>query len=641
MDNLTTMDVVDITETSPDPMRNLLPALLQIFTTIGLGWAAGALGIFQAKEARGIGMFVGKISLPTLILTNLITLDLSDIKWSFLLAVFAAKSIVFIFVLLLDFILNRDISRASIFAIYSTQTNDFGMGLPILTTVFGAQHPMVSLLYLVAPISLLILNPIAFILLELGREKRAKDEGLVSTVLTVVRGLLTNPVIAMTVLGVLGNLVLSSSMPPLLDHFLSALGATFTALAPFSLGLSMVGRLGAIRGATIKPILALVAVKMIVTPRITYLLVDQAMIWLEGSPDASLSNFAFLLGSFPTALGVASYAVDYQVCPDLVSAAIVLGTLVSAPIMYGTANILTTLSQTSEVLTEVEHSCTRNCCIISIISVAIVLGLFLYRRGWRALHLHTAVMLLLTLISSTAGLLHMLLPHPALALTHLTALHASRLATPALALHILLLVRGSTPSTTTTALLLLSGPLLSLTTLVLLLFPYTPDHFLPFGETQDLVSLALHLLALLPTTSLLFLSSRRQQPQLPGHQVFRHTLLLLLLTTTMFTSVALSLCHLFLSQPSYPGVFKVLIVCNCIFTSGQGLVFLLVFGSEHAAALLAHLQLVLRRLVGGWSGRRESLVNTFIMVASESTERLMGTPRPGGQRKVTKAGLEV
>ena len=33
-------------ETVPDPMTTLMPALLQIFTTIGLGWVAGALKIF-------------------------------------------------------------------------------------------------------------------------------------------------------------------------------------------------------------------------------------------------------------------------------------------------------------------------------------------------------------------------------------------------------------------------------------------------------------------------------------------------------------------------------------------------------------------------------------------------------------------
>ena len=104
-------------------MQELLPTLLQIFLTVGLGWLAGALGLFGAKESKGIGVFVGKFSLPALIFTSLATLDLSAIKWSFLLAMLIAKSAIFSLVMLLEVALNRDASRASIFAICCTQVN--------------------------------------------------------------------------------------------------------------------------------------------------------------------------------------------------------------------------------------------------------------------------------------------------------------------------------------------------------------------------------------------------------------------------------------------------------------------------------------------------------------------------------------
>merc|ERR1719341_1028698 len=159
----------------------LLLTLLQIFLTVGLGWLAGALGLFGAKESKGIGVFVGKFSLPALSLTSL---DLSAIKWSFLLAMLIAKSAIFSLVMLLEVALNRDASRASSLAICCTQTNDFGMGLPILSSIFGPGHPLVGLLYLVAPISLLVLNPIGFILLEIGRGGKEKD--VFSTIRSVI-----------------------------------------------------------------------------------------------------------------------------------------------------------------------------------------------------------------------------------------------------------------------------------------------------------------------------------------------------------------------------------------------------------------------------------------------------------------------
>ena len=609
---------------------------------MGLGWAAGASNVFNSKEARGLGLFVGKISLPALILTNLVCLDLSVIKWGFLLAILVSKSIIFSLVLALDFLFNRNISRAALFAIYSTQTNDFGMGLPIMNAVYGPQDPMTGLIYLVAPISLLILNPIGFVLLEVDRKnKGGETEGGLTTVLAVLKGLLTNPVVSMTMLGVLGNLAFSSSPPPHLNTFFQSLGAAFSALAPFSLGLSMAGKLRGIKGEAIKPIVALVIVKSIVSPLLIYLLVGQLAPWIDNKPDPSISNFALLLGSFPAALGVASYSVEYRVATDLISAALVLGTLASAPMMYGIANTLTALSETPETLAKFEHTCIIVSCLLSISAVIIVLGLFLSRPVWqRPPHLLTTSLLILTLISSTAGLLHTLLLHPALALLHLTALHASRLSTPFLALHLLLLARSSPNafSPITTALLLLSGPILSLPTLLLLLAPFSPKNSLAFGPQQEYMSLAIHTLALFPTLMLLLQTTRTPPAPLPERQVFRHTLLLTTLAAAMFTSIAIAAGRILLlseiTDSCFPGTFKVLISLNTVLSSGQGLLFLAVFGTDKASRLLGPFRSLSSFCQHSW-GRRATMVDSFVMVnpPTESTEELTSTSKMKGREK--------
>ena len=75
----------------------------------------------------------------------------------------------------------------------------------------------------------------------------------------------------MTVLGVAANFVFSGSLPASMAKFLDALGGAFTSLAPFTLGLSMVGRLGAIRGDAMLPILGLVLAKATLSIIIEYL----------------------------------------------------------------------------------------------------------------------------------------------------------------------------------------------------------------------------------------------------------------------------------------------------------------------------------------------------------------------------------
>ena len=62
-----------------------------------------------------------------------------------------------------------DPARAGIFAIFTTQSNDFALGYPILLAIYGQTNPEFPMyLYLMAPISLVILNPIGFICMEVG-----------------------------------------------------------------------------------------------------------------------------------------------------------------------------------------------------------------------------------------------------------------------------------------------------------------------------------------------------------------------------------------------------------------------------------------------------------------------------------------
>ena len=122
----------------------LHPSFNQIFLTVGLGWVTGAVGLLGPQEVlscsnlwrkvilwckvHGLGVFTAKFSLPALIFLSLSTIDLANTRWSFILAMFVTKSLVFLLVFFTDFLLKRDLSRAVLFAISSTQTNDFGLG---------------------------------------------------------------------------------------------------------------------------------------------------------------------------------------------------------------------------------------------------------------------------------------------------------------------------------------------------------------------------------------------------------------------------------------------------------------------------------------------------------------------------------
>ena len=60
-------------------------------------------------------------------------LDFSKVNWGFLLAVLIAKSVVFFVVLAVSIISTKPFNygRAALFAIFTTQSNDFAIGYPM------------------------------------------------------------------------------------------------------------------------------------------------------------------------------------------------------------------------------------------------------------------------------------------------------------------------------------------------------------------------------------------------------------------------------------------------------------------------------------------------------------------------------
>lgn len=89
-----------------------------------------------------------------------------------------------------------------------------------------------------APISLAILNPMGFVLMEIGKRRVLNDEPLLSInsdsfsnsvvmaktqcrmFASVAKSIFFNPIVAMTILGVLGNLVFQHNVPTYLAGIL-------------------------------------------------------------------------------------------------------------------------------------------------------------------------------------------------------------------------------------------------------------------------------------------------------------------------------------------------------------------------------------------------------------------------------------
>lgn len=195
---------------------------------------------------------------------------MATVNWKFLFAILISKSIAFFAVALISLLVVRPLNfgKSGILAIFCTQSNDFAIGYPIVHALYSKTHPEYgAYIYLMAPISLAILNPIAYVMMEItnlqnknkeqatptssplrcpqtndGSSRRKILRGKCLVVIHTMRSIFMNPILLMTLLGVLGRLVFSNGLPVFFSSVLQALGNSFAGSALFLLGVRMVGK---------------------------------------------------------------------------------------------------------------------------------------------------------------------------------------------------------------------------------------------------------------------------------------------------------------------------------------------------------------------------------------------------------------
>ncbi|KAM8856063.1 lysosomal cholesterol signaling protein [Spinachia spinachia] len=375
----------------------LLPALLECFGIILCGYIAGRANIITSAQAKGLGNFVSKFALPALLFKNMVLLDFRDVIWPFLWSILIAKAAVFVVVCALTLLVARPegrYSKAGLYSIFATQSNDFALGYPIVEALYKSTYPeYLQYIYLVAPVSLMFLNPIGFAFCEIqkwknGAYRQRRKHFIVGIVVLQV---LKNPIVFMVVIGIIAHFALHQTIPPFMAEFVDGLANSFGGAALFYLGLSMVGQLGKLTRSTVVTLILLTTAKLLLMPLICKEMVDL----LNNSNTSalnhsSLSNYAFLYGVFPTAPSVAIYAVYYNAELEVVTSGMVISTLLSAPIMYVSAWLLTMRWMDPQVLMNSLQIVSFNISIVSLIALVwTIIVMFLSKKFKRLPHTFT------------------------------------------------------------------------------------------------------------------------------------------------------------------------------------------------------------------------------------------------------------
>ena len=123
-----------------------------------------------------------------------------------------------------------------------------------------------------APISLAILNPIGYVLMEISSLQKKNEEipapaigppchqpqeperkklfrGKCLVIIKVIKSIILNPILLMTLLGILGRLVFTNGLPIFIKSILTVLANSFAGTALFLLGVRMVGKAHKLQGS--------------------------------------------------------------------------------------------------------------------------------------------------------------------------------------------------------------------------------------------------------------------------------------------------------------------------------------------------------------------------------------------------------
>ena len=132
--------------------------------------------LLSSEQSKGLTVFVSTFALPAMIFSALSKLDFSTLSWKFLLAILLTKAILFFAVLVVTLLVNHghNMGKAAIYAMFTTNSNDFAFGFPILKALYGQTNPE-YLVYLFFPIAHIFLNPVGFALMEIEKA-RSKNE---------------------------------------------------------------------------------------------------------------------------------------------------------------------------------------------------------------------------------------------------------------------------------------------------------------------------------------------------------------------------------------------------------------------------------------------------------------------------------
>eukprot|EP00928_Gymnodinium_smaydae_P078291 TRINITY_DN6212_c0_g1_i2.p1 TRINITY_DN6212_c0_g1~~TRINITY_DN6212_c0_g1_i2.p1 ORF type:complete len:740 (-),score=92.50 TRINITY_DN6212_c0_g1_i2:158-2323(-) len=348
---------------SQGAVKRLFNTLFVSFTSVFIGYAAVRLKLIvkERGDMKGLTFLIGQIVFPVLIFECVATAKLGDVDIGTLAACTLGKGAVYVATWLVAYLAYKPWCNrgercltATVFAWFSIASNDFAIGFPVVDALYGKKMDMGIYLAGNALVDSAIFVPITFVLFTLGRKMEdMENEDTESHVrpsrrrqaMILIKDLLTNPVMLMTLVGVAYKLVFGFTLvedgiqvhlPSPLTDLVELLTRPFGMCALFICGANLANF-----EISVWPVV-LVLMKVVLSAYITYFFAGFMINdGLSLDTKRSLHNFSFLYGMIPASSSPLIFAQQFSPsCTVEVATGIMLSMVTAGPMMCGAALFL-------------------------------------------------------------------------------------------------------------------------------------------------------------------------------------------------------------------------------------------------------------------------------------------------------------
>jgi predicted permease len=268
--------------------------------------------VISDPARKGVAALYARIVFPTMVFCGVAEIDVNALDRSLLLVIFASKTAVAAAVLACGSAAlrsthdQRSLAHAAAWAMAATHSFDVTLGVPLARVL----HPQsVAYVYLNQAVQLILVNPALLVLMESGGDGQAASGGA-ATIAGAVRAVASNPLVIMTVAGLLAGQLVPAGLPAPLAALAKQVAGAGPFLGFLSLGFAIASARETSR-ASLGASAALCAAKLVLMP-LLYTAVAGA-VGCEASP--ALLCF---LGSLPASASVYSLTVTTRLSPKVV-----------------------------------------------------------------------------------------------------------------------------------------------------------------------------------------------------------------------------------------------------------------------------------------------------------------------------------